>query len=98
MIDSMEISGASGDKVSMTASLKAKKGESATHTVAYTAERPFIATDAMVYLADTPAGLDGASNICLQSFTISMSKNLEEIACLSSVDPVDYANTSFAIE
>lgn len=98
MLESMEISATSGDKVSMTASLKAKKWVSASHTIAYTAERPFIATDAMVYLADTPAGLDGASNICLQSFTLSISKNLEEIDCISSVDPVDFTNTSFVIE
>lgn len=98
MIESMEISASSGDKVSMTASLKAKKGEVASHSLAYTAESPFIATDAMVYLADNSAGLDGASNICLQSLTLSISKNLEEIECLSSIDPIDFANTSLAIE
>lgn len=51
-----------------------------------------------VYLAGSPAGLDGASNICLQSITLTLSSTLEDVACLSSGEPLDYLNTKFVIE
>jgi hypothetical protein len=42
--------------------------------------------------------LDVADNICLQSITISIKKEIKDIECLSSVDPIDYINSSFSIE
>ena len=98
MIESMEISASVWEKAKLTVNLKGKKGESAWHTVTYTSEQPFISSDMKVYLAGSPAGLDGASNICLQSITLTLSSTLEDVACLSSGEPLDYLNTKFVIE
>ena len=51
-----------------------------------------------VFIAEDLQHLDSAQNICLQSITISFKKEIKDIVCISSLDPIDYINSSFAIE
>lgn len=98
MLESLEVSAEVGGFVTFTASYKSKKEASATHTVAYTTDYTLLARHCGIKLADTLAGLSGASNICVQSFSLSINKNLEEDLCLSSIEPVDFNNTNFVVE
>lgn len=98
MLESLEVSAEVGGFVTFTASYKSKKEASATHIVAYTTDYTLLARHCGIKLADTLAGLGGASNICVQSFSLSINKNLEEDLCLSSIEPVDFNNTNFVVE
>ena len=98
MIESMDFNAEVGWKFTVSINLKARKGETQTHTVAYTSESGFVANMLKVYLANNVAWLDNAANICLQSLTISIKKEVKDIECLSSIDPIDYMNSSFSIE
>ena len=98
MLDSLEISAEVGGFVTFTATYKSKKETSATHTVAYTTDYTLLARHCGVKYADNLAGLVGASNICVQSFSLSINKNLEEDLCLSSIEPIDFNNTMFVVE
>jgi len=98
MIESMDFTAEVWWKFTVSINLKAKKWEQSTHTVTYTDENGFIANMLKIFLADTQEWLDIADNICLQSITISIKKEIKDIECLSSIDPIDYINSSFSIE
>lgn len=98
MLESLSVSAEVGGFVTFTAEYKGKKSASATHTVNYTTDYTLLARHCGVKFADTLAGLDSASNVCVQSFSLTISKNLEEDLCLSSVEPLDYTNKQFTVE
>ena len=98
MIESMDFTAEVWWKFTVSINLKSKKWESSTHIVSYTDESWFVASMLKVFLADNVEWLDNADNICLQSITISIKKEIKDIECLSSIDPIDYINSSFSIE
>lgn len=98
MIESMDFNAEVGGKLTVSVKMRSKKGESVSHTVQYQDEKGFVANMLKVYLADNVAGLNSAQNICLQSITLSISKEIKDIECLSSVDPIDYINAGVKIE
>ena len=98
MIESMDFTAEVGGKFTVSINLKSKKWETQTHEVSYIDESGFIANMLKVFLADNVNWLDIADNICLQSITISIKKEIKDIECLSSIDPIDYINSSFSIE
>lgn len=98
MIQSMDFNAEVGWKFTVSINLKSRRWEIETHTVEYQDESWFVANMLKVYLADNVEWLDVAWNICLQSLTLSISKNVIDVECISSVDPIDYINSSFTIE
>lgn len=98
MIESMDFTAEAGWKFTVSINLKAKKGQTSNHVVTYNDESWFVANMLKVYLADSIPQLDIADNICLQSITISIKKEIKDIECISSIDPIDYINSSFSIE
>ena len=98
MIESMDFTAEVWGKFTVSINLKSKKWETASHSVSYTDENGFVANMLKVFLADSVEWLDIADNICLQSITISIKKEIKDIECLSSIDPIDYINSSFSIE
>ena len=100
MIESMDFTAEVWGKFTVSINLKARKWEEEAEpfTVSYTDENWFIANMLKVFLADNLEGLDIADNICLQSITVSIKKEIKDIECLSSIDPIDYINSSFSIE
>lgn len=98
MIEALDLNAEVGGKLTVSVKLKSKKGETATHTVEYQEEKGFVANMLKVYLAENVEGLENAENICLQSITLSLSKEVKDIECLSKLDPIDYINTAFSIE
>lgn len=98
MIESMDFTAEVGWKFTVSINLKAKKWTDDTHVVTYTDESWFIANMLKVFIADNLEWLDNTDNICLQSITVSIKKEIKDIECLSSIDPIDYINSSFSIE
>ena len=98
MIESMDFTAEVWGKFTVSINLKSKKWESSTHVVSYNDESWFIANMLKVFIANDIAWLDNADNICLQSITVSIKKEIKDIECLSSIDPIDYINSSFSIE
>ena len=98
MIESMDFTAEVWGKFTVSINLKSKKGQIENHTVSYLDENWFVANMLKVFLADNIQWLDLAENICLQSITISIKKEIKDIECLSSIDPIDYINSSFSIE
>jgi hypothetical protein len=67
-------------------------------TPAYASENPFTASMAGVRFANNEAGLDSASEQCVQSFRIAVQKNLAEVQCFGETDVTDIYNQQFGIE
>lgn len=98
MIESMTLTAEEGAFATLTVSLKAKWGEETTHTVAYDIEKSFLSRYSVFKTASNLAGLTGASPVCLKSFEITITKNLEDDFCLGSISPVDFLNKQTSVE
>lgn len=98
MISKATISAKVWEFVTYSLEFMAKKGETATNTVTYTADYALLAKHWTFKLATNLAWLWAASAKCIQSFEITISKNLEDIYCLGTVEPSDFVNKQFTIE
>ena len=98
MIESMTLSANVGEIATFSVTFKSKKGQTTTNTVTYTTDYTLLAKSGLFRIADNLAGLDGATDKCIQSFEITFTKNLEDIYCMGSLDPQDFVNKQFTIE
>ena len=98
MIEEMTITANAWEIVTISMTYKAKKWETTTHTVTYWTDYTLLAKSWLFKIADNLAWLDLATNKCVQSFEITIKKNLEEIFCIWSIDPTDFVNKQFTIE
>lgn len=98
MIDSMTINAEEGQQAKFTVTLKSKPWASTTHTVAYDIDHKLLSRHSIFRVANNLAWLDGASNVCLKSFEITFTKNLEDDYCMGSLTPIDFLNKQFSIE
>lgn len=98
MIESITISAAVGQFATVSIDYKSKKSEAATQTVTNTVDYELLARNGIFKLADNLAGLDAALSKCIQSFEITITKNVEEVMCLWSIAPSDYVNKQFSVE
>jgi hypothetical protein len=77
MINNFEISCNVAEYMKFSADFIGKQMQTASaQTPAYASENPFTASMAGVRFASNEAGLDSASEQCVQSFRIAVSKNL----------------------
>lgn len=98
MIDSMTITSEVGALTTFAITFKSKEGVTATHTATYPTDYKLLSRYSVFKVADNLAGLDGATQRCIQSFEITFNKNLEDQYCLSSISPRDFLNKQFSIE
>lgn len=98
VIDSMTISAEVWGLVTVTMTFKGKKSEGWSQTVAYTTDYTLLAKHLNFKVAENLAWLDAADTKCLQSFEITITKNVEEQFCLWSISPEDYTNNNATIE
>lgn len=98
MVESLRIGAEEGGFATFTATLKAKPGASGSHTVTYTADDNFLARHSIFKIADNQSWLSTASAICLKSFEINISKNLEDDFCLGSQTPTGFINKQFTVD
>lgn len=97
-VESITISANVWEYATVTATLKAKPGASATHTVSYTTDYPLLARHTVFKHASNLAGLSGASGNCITSFEITINTNLEPIYCIASQSPNDFLGKQISIE
>ena len=99
MVESLNISVASGELVNYTVNLKGKKLVSeSTPSVSYASQNIFRATDCNVYFADSEGWLSGASAVDIENINISIEKNLYiHQATSAGVDITSIHNQSFMV-
>ncbi len=98
VVESLEIEYQLGKFLEYSASLRAKKGTSASLSTAYAAENRFLPQHLTFKLASTLAGLGAASATNIRSLKLKISKNVEDDDVLGSVAPNDFLNKEFMIE
>jgi|SRR5579872_692649 len=95
----LEIDYMLGQFLSYNATLKAKKGASASSfSPSYTTENRFLPPMLTFKLASNLAGLNAASATQIKSLKLKIAKNLEDDEVLGSLSPNDFLNKQFAIE
>lgn len=97
-IDSMTLTAEEGAQVTFSVTMKAKPGVTAVHTHSYAVDYKLLSRNSIFKTASNLAGLDGASAICLKSFEITFTRNLEDDYCLGSATPQDFIGKQFTIE
>lgn len=99
VVESLGISAKVGEAVMMKAWVKAKAWVTATLSKSYTSDNKLYAKNVTIKLADTVAWLDGASALCLESFELNLTQELEDGFCFTSgVDLSDIYNKGFSID
>ena len=86
-VDTLTISGETGDWVKFSSELKAKSGTDATSTVAYIAENEFTSKNASLRLATNVAGLDAATPLEIKSFELNIERKTAPFFPMGSEDP-----------
>lgn len=97
MLNKLEIEAKVSDYVRYKAEFIAKLEADGTTTPANTAENAFVPKHISVKIADTVAGLSGASAVALQSIKLTINKNAEAIFGLGSHDPSSIVNKELEI-
>jgi len=98
MIGSLNISASMDDYVRYTANFMAKSGVANTDTVECDTEYDFIGKDITIKLADTEAGLSGATAVKIKAVDITFDQGLINDFCFGSYTPDDINNGKLSIE
>lgn len=102
MINSFELSCEVADYMKYSAEFQWKQMQAVSGwsepTPAYSDEPAFTASMAGVRFADSEADLNDASEICMQSFRVSINKNLTDVQCFGSTDVDSLYNQQFGVE
>lgn len=98
VIDSLEITADPAELVKFNASFMGKKGEASTETPSYGSENGFLGKHVTVKLADTYAGLSGASAINVNNLSLTITKSVASDDILGSIEPDDFYNGRFIVE
>jgi hypothetical protein len=97
MLNKLEIEAKLGDFVRYKAEFLSKLEADGALTPAVTAENAFVPKHITVKIADTVAGLAGASAVALQSVKLSVNKNGEVVFGLGSDEPASIVNKELEI-
>jgi hypothetical protein len=99
MLNSLEITAELDQIVMYTAGFMSKSARDTGLTVpAVVQESKFTKKHVSIKLADTIAGLSGASALALKSFTLTIEKNVTLDDVLGTAEPEDILNQQLAIE
>jgi len=98
VVESLKISSAVNEYVVFEVAYRGKAGVAGTATPSYVAENYFLAKHIGVKLADTYAGLSGASEIDVKSIELNINKNIEDKDLISNDGPADFLNKQMVIE
>lgn len=98
MVNSCEISAEVGDFVKANIEFRSKKWQNANLTPSYSNDFALLWKNVQVYFANDLAWLDSAQAIKATNFTLTISKNLEDVDVLWSVEPDDFCNAQFGVE
>ena len=97
-IESLTLSAEEWQQATFSATFKAKKWDTATYEVNYDIDNKLLSRHSVFKTATNLAWLTWATGVCLKSFEITMTRNLEDDYCLWSDEPTDFLNKQFTIE
>ena len=97
-VESMTFTAEEGTQAVFTVTMKAKPGAVAVLTHTYAVDYKLLSRHSIFKTATNLAGLDAASAVCLKSFEITFTRNLEDDYCLGSQTPQDFIGKQFQIE
>ncbi len=97
-INTLELSAVTDDYVKITAGMIAKDAIDNSDTPSYDTEYDFIGKEITVKLADTEAGLAGATALCLKELTLTFDKGLIANYCLGAYSASDIYMSKMSIE
>lgn len=98
VVSGLEVNYEKGKLLSYSASVKSKKGATATLTPSITSENHFTHKHFTFKLATNLAGLSGASAQNIRSLTLKIDQSIEDDDILGSLAPADFLNKQFSIE
>jgi len=98
MINTLEITAAIDDYLRFSASFLASVAASNSDTPSYDTEYDFVARDVVIKIADTEAGLSGATAIKAKDFAITWDQGLVKDHVVGSYNPDDIYNAKLAID
>ena len=100
MENTFELSCEVGDYVKFSSEFqgKAMVEDTSSPSPAYSDEWAFTAAMAGVRFASNEAWLNSATEVCMQNFRVSISKNLTDIQCFGSTDITGIYNQQFGVE
>ena len=102
MINTFELSCEVADYMKFTAEFQWKQMQAYSSwtepTPAYSDEPAFTSSMAWVRFASNEAWLNSADEVCMQSFRVSINKNLTDIQCFGSTDVDSLYNQQFSVE
>lgn len=96
-LEDLEISGAAGDWVKLSATIKAKAGVSASDTPALVTEREFTIKHVTAKLATNVGGLGAATALAVKSFRIRLNRGATPFFSAGSVDPSAMTTGAFEV-
>lgn len=98
-VNTLEISGSVEDYVKFNASILGKSGVSNTNNPSYaTTEYDFIGKEVTIKMADTEAGLAGATPLCVKNFKVKFDNGTKADHCLGSLPPTEMLATKMSVE
>lgn len=98
MLEQLELELAVGGMLTLRSTWKGKKEASTSSSPAYsTEENHFLAAHANMYLASALSGLSDASATAIESFRITIQKNLEDYQAFGSDDVASIHNKAFRV-
>jgi len=98
MVNTLELNAAVDDYVRFTAGITGRTAENATVTPDYDTEYDFIGRDITVKIADTEAGLAGATAVPVKEITVTHDQGSIRDHVLGSYTPSDIYNAKHSIE
>lgn len=98
MVDTFELSVAVGEFAKFNVNMKGKQlSSTSSQTPSYSADNPFLAKHAEVYFGDAESDLNGASASSVQSFKLTINKNLTDVMEFGDTDISTLHNQQFTI-
>lgn len=98
MVNTLEVNAAVDDYVRFTAGIIGKSSEDAVVTPSYDTEYDFIGRDITVKIADTEAGLAGATAVPVKEITVTHDQGAIRDHVLGSYTPSDIYNAKHSLE
>jgi hypothetical protein len=98
MLDSFDLDVTAGQFASFKSVWKGQKIQSGSGTASFTAQNPFLAKYANLYVASAFTGLDAASATVIKSMKLSFKKNVTDYMQWGQTDVQGYWNRQFRVE
>lgn len=98
VVNTLELTATTDDFVRFSSNVLASEATANSDTPSYDTEYDFIGKDINVKVADTEAGLSGATALCIKELNITWNTGATPKECFGSYSPNNMFNTTMSIE